>query len=47
MTRMEMMDSVIKTRGFEDELTIWFCKIAESRIPKASVELAYKIVMKK
>ena len=29
MTRKEMMDEVIKTRGMEDEKTIWFCKLCE------------------
>lgn len=29
MTREEMIDKVIKTRGFEDELTIWFANLAE------------------
>ena len=29
MTRKEMMDEVIKTRGMEDEKTIWFCGLCE------------------
>jgi hypothetical protein len=29
MTREEMMDEVIKTRGMEDEKTIWFCEMCE------------------
>lgn len=29
MTRKEMMDEVIKTRGMEDEKTIWFCELCE------------------
>ena len=29
MTRKEMMDKVIKTRGMEDEKTIWFCELCE------------------
>ena len=29
MTREEMMDEVIKTRGMEDEKTIWFCGLCE------------------
>ena len=30
MTREEMMDKVIKTRGMEDEKTIWFCRLCEN-----------------
>lgn len=29
MTREEMMDEVIRTRGMEDEKTIWFCGLCE------------------
>ena len=29
MTRENMMDEVIKTRGFEDKMTIWFCGLYE------------------
>ena len=29
MTREEMMNKVIKTRGMEDEKTIWFCGLCE------------------
>lgn len=29
MTVNEMMDEVIKTRGMEDEKTIWFCGLCE------------------
>ena len=29
MTKEQMMDKVIKTRGSEDEITIWFCKLCE------------------
>ena len=46
MTRKEMMDNVIKARGFEDELTIWFCKLAESEVSNTTVELAYAVVIK-
>ena len=30
MSREEMMNEVIRTRGFEDKWTIWFCGLAES-----------------
>jgi hypothetical protein len=46
MTRKEMMDKMIKERGFEDELTIWFCKLAESEVSNTTVELAYAVVIK-
>ena len=29
MTRENMMDEVIRTRGFEDKMTIWFCGLYE------------------
>lgn len=29
MTRDNMMDTVIKARGFEDKITIWFCGLCE------------------
>ena len=29
MTRENMMDEVIRTRGFEDKMTIWFCSLCE------------------
>ena len=32
-----MMNEIIKTRGFEDEITIWFCKLCEEN--KLSEEL--------
>ena len=30
MTREKMMDKIIKTRGMEDEKTIWFCGLCEN-----------------
>lgn len=29
MTKEQMMNEVIKARGSEDEITIWFCKLCE------------------
>ena len=29
MTREQMIDNVIRQRGFEDRWTIWFCELAE------------------
>lgn len=29
MTKAEMMDMMITTRGFEDTMTIWFCELCE------------------
>ena len=31
MTREQMMDEVIRTNGFENKWTIWFCELAESK----------------
>ena len=31
MTREEMIDKVIRTNGFENKWTIWFCELAESK----------------
>ena len=43
MIRKEkMMDKVIKTRGMEDEKTIWFCGLCEnSRIADEALFLAF------
>ena len=30
MTIEMMMDEVIKSRGFEDKWTIWFCEVCEA-----------------
>ena len=30
MIREKMMDKIIKTRGMEDEKTIWFCGLCEN-----------------
>lgn len=30
MTKEQMMDEVIRRRGFEDHWTVWFCTVAES-----------------
>ena len=29
MIREQMIDKVIRTRGFEDKWTVWFCGLAE------------------
>lgn len=29
MTREQMIDEVIRTNGFENKWTIWFCELAE------------------
>ena len=39
MTKEQMMDKVIKTRGFEDEITIWFCQLCEeNKLSKERLE---------
>lgn len=48
MTRTEMMDNVIKVKGFENDTVIMFCKIAENQnISKEIVEIAYEAIMKR
>jgi len=48
MTRTEMMDNVIKAKGFENDTVIMFCKIAENQnISKEIVEIAYETIMKR
>lgn len=37
MTREEMMDKVIRQYGFENEYTLWFCRLAEN--PTVSDEI--------
>ena len=37
MTRENMMDEVIRTRGFEDKMTIWFCSLCEDATMKDSM----------
>lgn len=53
MTREEMIDEVVKTRGMEDEKTIWFCKVCEDSsltdealFPAFIVALTYPIEKK-
>lgn len=41
MTREQMIDEVIRTRGFEDKWTIWFCKLAESDLTDSQLEMAF------
>ena len=31
MTREQMMDEVIRTNGFENKWTVWFCELAENK----------------
>lgn len=33
MTKEQMIDNVIRQRGFEDKWTIWFCDLAEVLTP--------------
>lgn len=42
MTREKMIDKVIKTRGTEDEKTIWFCGLCENfRLTEEVLFLAF------
>ena len=47
MTRKEkMMDKVIKTRGMEDEKTIWFCGLCENfGIPEEALLSAFIVAL--
>lgn len=48
MTRTEMMDKMIQVKGFENDIVIMFCKIAENQnISKEIVEIAYETIMKR
>ena len=39
MTKEQMMNEIIKTRGSEDEITIWFCKLCEeNKLSKERLE---------
>ena len=46
MIREKMMDKVIKTRGMEDEKTIWFCGLCEnSRIADEALFSAFIVAL--
>ncbi len=45
MTREEMMDKVIKKYGFENNITITFCEIAEEWKSDYAVEQMFAIAM--
>ena len=46
MTREEMMDKVIETRGMEDEKTIWFCGLCENfGIPEEALLSAFIVAL--
>ena len=48
MTREEMIDTVIKKFGFEDDRTIWFCRVCEypaSPFNDKMVEISFNAIM--
>lgn len=46
MTREKMMDKIIKTRGMEDEKTIWFCGLCENfRLTEDALFLAFIVAL--
>ena len=46
MTREKMMDKIIKTRGMEDEKTIWFCRLCENfGIPEEALLSAFIVAL--
>ena len=39
MTKRQMMDEIIKARGSEDDITIWFCELCEeNKLSKERLE---------
>ena len=44
MTKEKMMDKVIEFLGFENEMTIWFCEVAEV-LTASQLEKAFVLVM--
>ena len=46
MNKEEMMNEVIKMRGFEDEMTIWFCEMCEkSNMDNRELCVAFRLVI--
>ena len=37
MTREQMIDEVIRTRGFEDRWTVWFCTTGHSLLSSEKI----------
>ncbi len=46
MNKEEMINEVIKMRGFEDEMTIWFCEMCEkSNMDNRELCVAFRLVI--
>lgn len=47
MSKEEMMNDLIKTRGFEDEMTIYFCEMCEKKPNMDNRELCvlYRLII--
>lgn len=47
MTREQMMDTMIHKYGFEDEIVIEFCALAESNFPIDRLTVIFTIVTRR
>lgn len=46
MSKEEMMNDLIKTRGFEDEMTIYFCEMCEkSNMDNRELCILYRLII--
>lgn len=46
MSRFDMMDKVVKRWGFEAEMTIWFCGLAERKeVDDSIVTMAFVVAL--
>lgn len=46
MSRFDMMDKVAKRWGFEAEMTIWFCRLAERNdVDDSIVTMAFVVAL--
>lgn len=46
MSRIKMMDNVIKKFGFEDKRTRGFCYVCEHFLNYNTIKIAYKLLMR-
>lgn len=46
MNKEQMINKIIKVRGFEDEKTIWFCRMCEKEnIDNQELNIAFKLAI--
>lgn len=46
MSKQEMMNNVIRKMGFENELSVFFCHLAEKSKNDSFINKIYKSIMK-